>query len=53
MATKAAANAERIAAFGEFVADVESGAYPEARHVVTIDEAEYARFAAALEERAS
>lgn len=35
---------ERIAAFREFKADVESGAYPERRHTVPIDEAELADF---------
>ncbi len=29
--------AERVAAFGEFVADVESGAYPEDRHVLRME----------------
>ena len=32
--------AERIAAFSEYVADVNSGAYPEDRHVVRMDPAE-------------
>ena len=36
--------AERIAAFGEFIADVASGAYPQDQHVVTMDPAELARF---------
>ena len=36
--------AERVAAFSEFVADVESGAYPEDRHVVHMDPAELRRF---------
>jgi 3-methyl-2-oxobutanoate hydroxymethyltransferase len=36
--------AERVAAFGEFVADVASGAYPEPRHLVRMDPAELARF---------
>jgi 3-methyl-2-oxobutanoate hydroxymethyltransferase len=35
---------ERIAAFAEFKADVESGAYPEKRHALPIDEAELAEF---------
>ncbi len=41
--------AERIAAFGEFVADVGSGAYPEERHVVRMDPAELGRFMARLD----
>jgi 3-methyl-2-oxobutanoate hydroxymethyltransferase len=36
--------AERIAAFGEFVADVESGAYPGPEHDVTVDDAEFEGF---------
>jgi 3-methyl-2-oxobutanoate hydroxymethyltransferase len=35
---------ERIAAFGEFVADVTSGAFPENRHLVAMDPAEEAAF---------
>ena len=35
---------ERVAAFGEFVADVGSGAYPGAEHTVTIDDAAYEAF---------
>lgn len=35
---------ERIAAFKEFKADVQSGAYPEQKHVVAIDDAEFAAF---------
>ncbi len=35
---------ERIAAFGEFIADVASGAYPQAQHVVAMDPSELARF---------
>ena len=31
---------ERIAAFSEFVADVNSGAYPEERHIVRMEPAE-------------
>lgn len=41
--------AERIAAFGEFVADVQSGAYPAAAHDVAIAEAEFGAFVAGLE----
>ena len=36
--------AERIAAFTEFRADVASGAFPEARHVVTMDPREHEAF---------
>jgi 3-methyl-2-oxobutanoate hydroxymethyltransferase len=35
---------ERIAAFSEFVGDVKSGAYPERRHLVGIDDAELKAF---------
>jgi 3-methyl-2-oxobutanoate hydroxymethyltransferase len=31
---------ERVAAYREYMADVASGAFPEARHIVTIDESE-------------
>jgi 3-methyl-2-oxobutanoate hydroxymethyltransferase len=41
--------AERIAAFGEFAADVASGAYPEPRHKVAIEDGEFETFLAALE----
>jgi 3-methyl-2-oxobutanoate hydroxymethyltransferase len=41
---------ERVAAFSEFVADVHSGSYPEARHVVDADRAELQRFLAMLED---
>jgi 3-methyl-2-oxobutanoate hydroxymethyltransferase len=40
--------AERIAAFSEFRADVASGAYPDASHVVPIADDEYAAFVSAL-----
>ncbi|OIQ67119.1 hypothetical protein GALL_513060 [mine drainage metagenome] len=40
--------AERIAAFAEFKADVASGAYPAASHVVPIADAEFAAFMAGL-----
>jgi 3-methyl-2-oxobutanoate hydroxymethyltransferase len=40
---------ERIAAFREFRADVDSAAYPEARHNVAMDNAEYAAFVAGLQ----
>lgn len=39
---------ERIAAFSEFKADVESGAFPEPRHLVAMDQAELAAFRAGL-----
>jgi 3-methyl-2-oxobutanoate hydroxymethyltransferase len=35
---------ERIAAFGEFIADVRSGAYPAPQHSVAIADDEFARF---------
>jgi 3-methyl-2-oxobutanoate hydroxymethyltransferase len=41
--------AERVAAFSEFVADVRTGAYPEDRHLVGTDRAELHRFLEALE----
>lgn len=41
--------AERVAAFSEFVADVESRAFPEERHVVRMDPAELDRFMAELD----
>jgi len=40
---------ERVGAFKEFVADVESGAYPAPHHVVPIDDSEFGRFMAAIE----
>jgi 3-methyl-2-oxobutanoate hydroxymethyltransferase len=40
--------AERIAAFTEFSADVTSGAYPTSSHMVGIEDAQFAAFAAAL-----
>jgi len=39
---------ERIAAFSEFRADVESGAFPEPQHLVPIKADELARFRASL-----
>ena len=39
---------ERIAAFGEFVADVNSGAYPAPQHNVPMDDGEFASFKAGL-----
>jgi 3-methyl-2-oxobutanoate hydroxymethyltransferase len=41
---------ERIAAFGEFRTDVETGAYPAAHHSVPIADTELAAFLAALDE---
>ena len=41
---------ERIAAFGEFRADVESGAYPEPQHLVDVDPDGVAAFVAAIGE---
>lgn len=35
---------ERIAAFKEFIRDVETGAYPEEKHLVPIDDAEFEAF---------
>lgn len=40
--------AERVAAFGEFLSDVRAGAYPESRHTVGIDDEEFDRFLAGL-----
>ncbi len=42
--------AERVAAFSEFVADVNSGAFPEPRHLVHMDPVELNRFRQRLEE---
>ncbi len=39
---------ERIAAFGEFRRDVDSGAYPGPEHIVGIDEAEFRAFLAQI-----
>jgi 3-methyl-2-oxobutanoate hydroxymethyltransferase len=39
---------ERVAAFKEFVADVNSGAYPEPQHVVTIADEEFNRLRSAF-----
>ncbi|MBP1807731.1 3-methyl-2-oxobutanoate hydroxymethyltransferase [Rubellimicrobium aerolatum] len=39
---------ERIAAFGEFKADVDRGAYPEARHAVPVSDDELAKFLEAI-----
>jgi len=41
---------ERIAAFREFAAEVESGAYPEDRHLVRMDPAELEKFRVALDQ---
>ncbi|MYK78006.1 MAG: 3-methyl-2-oxobutanoate hydroxymethyltransferase [Acidimicrobiaceae bacterium] len=42
-------HAERVAAYGEYRADVEGGAYPAAEHKLQIDEAELAEFIEALD----
>jgi 3-methyl-2-oxobutanoate hydroxymethyltransferase len=42
--------AERVAAFREFIADVEGKAYPEERHVVRMDQSELARFTRQMDE---
>lgn len=36
--------AERVAAYKEFLADVRSGAYPEPRHLVSVDPAQFQQF---------
>jgi len=41
---------ERVAAFVEFRADVGTGAYPQAKHLVRMDEAELARFLAKIDD---
>ncbi|MEZ5913832.1 MAG: 3-methyl-2-oxobutanoate hydroxymethyltransferase [Paracoccaceae bacterium] len=51
-AERARLQAERIAAFGEFRRDVETGAYPEPGHSVGIDDAEFAGFLTALDRAA-
>ncbi|MGE0008893.1 MAG: 3-methyl-2-oxobutanoate hydroxymethyltransferase [Parvibaculaceae bacterium] len=40
---------ERVAAYREYIADIRSGAFPEARHLVAMDEAELHRFVEAVE----
>ncbi len=40
---------ESVAAFGEFKADVDTGSYPEAKHLVEMDDREYDAFARTLE----
>lgn len=42
---------ERVAAYGEFIADVASGAYPEDRHVVRMEAGALAAFRAGLSSR--
>jgi 3-methyl-2-oxobutanoate hydroxymethyltransferase len=42
-------HAERVAAYGEYRADVEGGAYPAAEHKLRIGDAELARFIEALD----
>jgi 3-methyl-2-oxobutanoate hydroxymethyltransferase len=44
--------AERVAAFSEYVADVNSGAYPEDKHVVRMDPAELSQFMKRVDEKA-
>jgi 3-methyl-2-oxobutanoate hydroxymethyltransferase len=39
---------ERVAAFKEFIADVNSGAYPEEKHLVPISDEEFEKFATRL-----
>jgi len=39
---------ERIAAFKEFIADVDSGAYPQPQHAVPIDDKEFEAFTASV-----
>ena len=41
--------AERVAAFGEFVADVAAGGYPEPQHVLPVDDGVYGEFVAYLD----
>lgn len=41
--------AERVAAFREFIADVETGAYPEQRHLVAMPDGEFEQFINGLE----
>lgn len=41
--------AERVAAFSEFAADVGSGAYPEEKHLVAIEDTEFDAFMAGLD----
>ena len=42
-------HAERVAAYGEYRTDVESGVYPAAEHKLQIDDAELTQFIAALD----
>jgi 3-methyl-2-oxobutanoate hydroxymethyltransferase len=42
---------ERVAAFSEFVADVDNKSFPEAKHLVQIDPAEFKRLLQSLEAR--
>lgn len=44
---------ESIAAFKEFKADVHSGDFPQAQHIVAVDEAEFAAFQEALQIRSA
>jgi 3-methyl-2-oxobutanoate hydroxymethyltransferase len=40
--------AERIAAYREFISDVQTGAYPEPQHVVPVADEELSAFKASL-----
>jgi 3-methyl-2-oxobutanoate hydroxymethyltransferase len=40
---------ERVAAFSEFIADVDSGAYPEEQHLVPVDAAVVDEFLSVLD----
>jgi 3-methyl-2-oxobutanoate hydroxymethyltransferase len=40
---------ERVSAFSEFIADVKTGAYPEDKHLVRMDDAEYQAFLEGLD----
>ncbi|BCG97836.1 3-methyl-2-oxobutanoate hydroxymethyltransferase [Mesorhizobium sp. 131-2-1] len=44
--------AERVAAYREYVADIRSGAFPEARHLVAMNEVEFGSFIEALQTQA-
>ena len=39
---------ERVAAYREFISDVQTGAYPEPQHVVPITDEEFSTFRTAL-----
>lgn len=44
---------ERVSAFKEFIADVNSGAYPEPQHVVPIADAEFDTFMTRISDQSS